>query len=384
MLIVRLKERKEVPILGGHPWIYSGAIEDIKGDSEVGNICRVLDSRGRFVCQGFFNPYSQISVRVLSLGKEKIDRGFFMQRIKAAIGMRASIIHGNTNSFRIVNAEGDGIPGLFADIYSDVVVVQFLCPGIERYRDTIIDILHETYPDHVIHERSDDRSRHAEGLKPMSMPLYGSLSEGEIEILESDIHYLVDVKRGERTGFYLDHRGNRQVIKSIARDRDVLDLFSYTGGFTLAALTGGAKSVVAVDSSPPALDILKRNMDLNRIPAFSWRSVRADVMGFLSQEKETYDLIICDPPPFPKEQEILEKVIRLSMKRLRPGGIMSITTSFPYTLPPDDMIKNVGRAARSTGRRAKVIARLSQSHDFPYLPNHPQGMHLIGYLLHVE
>ncbi len=384
MLIVRLKERKEAPILGGHPWIYSGAIDDVKGDSKVGSICRVLDSRGRFVCQGFFNPYSQISVRVLSLGKDKIDKNFFMQRIERAISMRSSIIPEDTTGFRIVNAEGDGIPGLFVDIYSGVMVVQFLCPGIERHRDTIIGILNEIYPEHVIHERSDDRSRHVEGLKPLSMPLHGSLPEREIEIVEMGMHFLVDVKRGERSGFYLDHRANRQIIRSIAKDRDVLDLFCYTGGFTVSALRGGARSAVAVDSSAPALDILKRNMDINHIPAFAWRSVRADMLSFLSQDRETYDLVICDPPPFPKEQEILEKITNLAIKRLRPGGIMSFTTSFPYTLPPDDMIKYVARSTRATGRRTRIIARLSQSPDFPYLTSHPQGMHMIGYLLYVE
>jgi len=383
MLIVHLKKRKEMPILGGHPWIYSGAIDGVNGVPEAGSICRVLDSKGRFVCQGFYNPYSQVSIRVLSFEKDSIDRSFFMKRIRKAIDMRKRVVPDNTNCYRLINAEGDRIPGLFVDLYNTVIVMQFLCPGIERHKDTIVDIFRSIYPGYLIHERSDDKSRSPEGLKPYSRPLYGRLPEGEVETVEHGIRFLVDVRTGDRTGFYIDHRNNRKRIAEIAKDKRVLDIFSFTGGFSISALSGGAKSAISVDSSAPALDILKRNMELNRISTFSCRCIKEDALSFLTQDRDMYEIVVCDPPPLPREPDRLTRLYSLAMARVRPGGILMATLSYPYTLPPEDIIRHINDASRDASREIKIIERLCQSSDYPYLPSHPQGIHLSGYMVYV-
>ncbi|HNY66687.1 MAG TPA: class I SAM-dependent rRNA methyltransferase [Deltaproteobacteria bacterium] len=384
MLIVRLKAKKEIPVAKGHPWIFSGAVDKIQGSPEEGSLCRVIDSRGKFVCQGFYNPFSQIAVRVLSRGKEPVDRAFFLQRIKRAVRMRSTLIPADTTCYRLVNGEGDFLPGLVVDFYDKVLVMQFLITGMEEMKGDIVSIFQELYPACAIHERSDVKSRSAEGLRPLSGPLSGSLAEGAVPVLEMGIPFMVDVLTGDRTGFYLEHRSNRARLMQRASGKDVLDLFSYTGSYAIYALKGGAKTVVSVESSSPALALAKKNMEMNKIAPFVWKIVRDDVFRFLQDDRGTYDIIVCDPPAFMKEVDDFEKVLGLALERLKPSGQIFATTYLGSQVTPLDFYRSVQGASEKTSRPVRIIEPLHEGPDFPIQPSHPQGVHLFGHILYVE
>jgi len=385
MLIIQLKQNKEFPVMKGHPWVFSGAVDNVQGSpDEKPGLCRVIDSSGKFVCQGFYSPFSQIAVRVLTCTKEHVDREFLRRRITRCIELRKKIINGNTTCFRLVHSEGDGIPGLIVDIYNDVLVMQFLCAGIEDFKDEVVSIFRDIYPKCMIHERSDIKSRNAEGLRPLSGPLHGELNSGEIKVVENGNPFLVDILTGEKTGFFLDHRHNRERFGSFAAGKDVLDLFSYTGSFSIYAIAGGAKSVVSVDNSSPAQSLLKKNMEINQIKPFVWKHVRDDVSRFLSNERAVYDLIICDPPSFSKDFEEYMKINSLAMARLKPGGILFTTGLLHSQFNSTDMIKAINWASEKASRNARILEPLYQASDFPVLPSHIQGAHLCGYILYVE
>ncbi len=385
MLIIQLKPKKEFPVIKGHPWIFSGAVDNVQGSPDAKPcLCRVIDSSGKFVCQGFYSPFAQIAVRVLTSTKDRIDREFFRQRISRAIELRRHVIGKDTTCYRLVHGEGDGIPGLIADIYRDVIVLQFLCAGMEEFKEEVVGIFSDRYPESVIHERSDVKSRNAEGLRPLSGPLHGELNSGEIEVLESGIPFVVDVLTGERTGFFLDHRHNRQRFGSMASGKDVLDLFSYTGAFSVYALEGGARSVVSVDNSSPAQALLKKNMEINQIKPFVWKHIRDDVVRFLSDDHAAYDLIVCDPPSSSKDFEEYTKINALAMARLKPGGILFTTGLTHSQFNATDLVKAVNWASEKASRNVRILEPLYQSSDFPVLPSHMQGAHLCGYILYVE
>lgn len=384
MLIVRLLPKKDIPVAKGHPWIFSGAVDKVQGSPEEGSLCRVIDSRGKFLCQGFYNPFSQIAVRVLTRGKETVDRAFFAQRIRQAARMRESIIPGDTTCYRLVNGEGDLLPGLVVDFFSQVLVMQFLTTGMEEIKADIVSIFQELYPSCAIHERSDMRARSGEGLRPLSGPLSGSLPEGTVQVLEAGIPLMVDVLTGDRTGFYLEHRINRSKLRDRAAGRDVLDLFSYTGAYAMHALKGGAKSVVSVENSAPALALTKKNLELNKVPPFVWKVVRDDVFRFLQDDRATYDIIVCDPPAFMKEADDFEKVLALALERLRPSGQVFTNTYLGPQVTPLDFYRAVQQAAEKASKSVRIIEPLHEGPDFPIQPSHPQGVHLFGHILYGE
>jgi 23S rRNA (cytosine1962-C5)-methyltransferase len=384
MLIVKLKPRKEIPVFHGHPWIYSGAVEKVQGTPEEERICRVLDSRGLFICQGLYNPLSQIAVRVLTLGKEAIDRKFFDARIKNAIDLRNRVINPDTTCYRLINAEGDLLPGLVVDRYDDVLVIQFINPGMEDFKTDFVEILHNHFPSHVIFERSDTRQRASEGLRPVSGMLYGQKSSSDLQVLEHGMPFLVDIFTGDRSGFYLDQREIRQQAMVYSHDADVLDLFCYTGAFSLYALKGGARSVVSVDSSAPAQALLKKNMEIHKVKPFVWRHNKDDIFRFLNDDQANYDLVICDPPAFNKEYDEHMKVTSLAMARVKPGGFLFSLAQVTSQFSPVDLLKVISRSAKELSRKARIIETLAQSPDFPFLPSHLQGMHLTGFVVHVS
>jgi 23S rRNA (cytosine1962-C5)-methyltransferase len=384
MLIVKLKPRKELPVLGGHPWIYSGAVDKVQGTPEKEHICRVLDSRGHFICQGLYNPLSQIAVRVLTLGKETIDREFLGARVKNAIELRNLIIDKDTTCYRIVNSEGDLLPGLVVDRYQDVLVIQITIPGMEDLKADLVDILKGHFPSHVLFERSDTRLRNSEGLRPTSGMLVGQMDNGDVKVLERGMPFLVDIFTGDHTGFYLEHRDIRQKIMAYSQDKEILDLFCYTGAFSVYAIRGGGRSVVSVDSSSPGQALLKKNMEIHKIKSFIWRHNKDDIFRFLNDDKASYDLVICDPPAFNKEYDEHMKVTGLAMARVKPGGLLFSLAQTTSQFSPTDLLKVISRSAKDLSRKARILEPLSQSPDFPYLPSHPQGMHLTGFVVHVE
>lgn len=383
MLIVQLKPKKEVPVIKGHPWIFSGAVDKVQGSPEETSLCRVLDARGRFICQGFYNPYSQIAIRVLTLGKEAVDRGFFLKRIQEAVRMRKALIAPETTCCRIIHSEGDRIPGLIVDIYDTVLVMQFISTGVEEFKNDIVSIFRELYPQHAIHERSDVRTRSAEGLRPLSGPLFGSMDKGDVMVKESGIPFAVDILTGDRTGFYLDHRDNREKLRKRASGKTVLDLFSYTGAYAVHALKGGAKSVVSVDSSSTAQAFMKRNMEINKVSPFVWKQVREDAFRFLQDDRTQYDIIVCDPPSSLKEGEF-EKIVSLAMERLNPAGLLFAVSYLGPQFTTLDFYRAIHLSAEKASRNVRLIEPLYEGSDFPALPTHPQGIHLFGHILYAD
>ena len=383
MLIVQLKPKKDVPVIKGHPWIFSGAVDKVQGSPEETSLCRVLDARGRFICQGFYNPFSQIAIRVLTRGREPVDRSFFLRRINEAIRMRKALITTDATCYRVIHGEGDGIPGLTVDLYDTVLVMQFISTGVEQFKDDLVSIFHELYPEHAIHERSDTRSRSAEGLRPLTGPLFGGIEKAGVQVREYGLPFVVDVLTGDRTGFYLDHRDNRAALQRMASDKSVLDLFSYTGAYAIHALKGGASSVVSVDSSSTAQALMKRNMEVNKVSPFVWKHVRDDAFRFLQDDRSKYDIVVCDPPPSLKEGDF-EKAMALAMEKLNPSALLFAVSYLGSQFTTLDYYRTVQASSEKASRNVRLVKPLHEGPDFPVLPTHPQGIHLFGHIIYVE
>ncbi|MFH1213485.1 MAG: class I SAM-dependent methyltransferase, partial [Candidatus Neomarinimicrobiota bacterium] len=318
--IILVKKDREKSLLRHHPWLFSGAIEKVAGEPQSGETVELRAHDGRFLGWGAWSPQSQIAVRVWSFDEsEVIDADFFHRRLNQAIAQRKSLlIPGVTDAVRLVNAESDGLPGLIVDRYGDFLVVQFLAAGAEFWRATIVAILAEIcplsgVPVAGIYERSDVNVREKEGL-----PLRKGLLQGEeppefVEIRENSLRFLVDIRNGHKTGFYLDQRDNRQKITEFATGCDVLNCFAYTGGFAIAALQAGAGKVTNVESSDTALDILNRNVVLNGLDAGQVENIQDDVFVVLRKFRDQgrdFDLIVLDPPKFAESKSQLERASR--------------------------------------------------------------------------
>jgi len=397
--IILVKKDREKSLLRHHPWLFSGAIEKVAGEPQSGETVELRAHDGRFLGWGAWSPQSQIAVRVWSFDEsEVIDADFFRCRLNQAIAQRKSLlIPGVTDAVRLVNAESDGLPGLIVDRYGDFLVVQFLAVGAEFWRATIVAILAEIglesdtpvagSPVAGIYERSDINVREKEGL-----PLRKGLLQGEeppefVEIRENSLRFLVDIRNGHKTGFYLDQRDNRQKITEFATGCYVLNCFAYTGGFAIAALQAGAGKVTNVESSDTALDILNRNVVLNGLDAGQVENIQDDVFVVLRKFRDQgrdFDLIVLDPPKFAESKSQLERASRgykdinlLAFKLLRPGGVL-FTFSCSGQMPPELFQKIVADAALDAGKTAQIVARLAQAADHPTALNFPEGHYLKG------
>ncbi len=393
MAKVVLKKGKEKSLLRRHPWIFSGAIKRVEEPFQDGDVVDVVDAKGKFLARGYINTRSQITVRILTWQEEEVDSAFWRRRLEIAIKAREGLfLPGHTESVRLVNAESDGLPGLVVDQYGQYLVVQFLTLGIERWKETITELLWELLKPKGIYERSDVDVRLKEGLEPVAGLLRGEEPPDRLEIRENGLKFWVDVKRGHKTGFYLDQRENRLRVKGFALGKEVLDAFSYTGAFGVYALSGGAKRVVHVDSSEEALEMAKANVELNGFPVRDEDFVRGDVFEVLRkwrQEGRLFDLIILDPPKFAHSKEQGDDAVRgykdinlMAMGLLRPGGIL-FTFSCSGLVPPELFQKAVFWAALDAGREVQVIGKMSQARDHPFSLNFPEGEYLKGLILRV-
>src|SRR3989442_782063 len=326
--------------------MFSGAIAEVNGAQQSGDTVDVRAADGRFLAWAAYSPASQIRARVWSFEEAEIPGpDLFENRIETALALRrAAVPPEATNALRLVHGESDGLPGLVSDRYADTLVVQVLSAGCERWRDALIAILSERSGGARIHERSDTEGRELEGLSARAGMIAGTAADGPLEIVEHGIRYEVDVAAGQKTGFYLDQRDNRARVGLLAEGREVLNGFSYTGGFTLSALAGGARSVLSIDSSAPALGLAKRNLALNGVEANRAEWLQTDVFGALRTlrtEDRQFDFVVLDPPKFaptPKDAERAArgyKDINLNaLKVLRRGGLLAPFSSPPGALPP--------------------------------------------------
>ncbi len=386
-----LKAGREKSLLRRHPWVFSGAIERIDGAPAGGDTLPVTDSLGNFLAWAAYSPASQISARVWSWNPEEtIDGDFFRRRIATAIAGRADL--GKSSSgMRLIHAESDGLPGLIVDCYGDVIVMQVGSAGAERWRETCADILQQICNPVCIYERSDSDSRALEGLEIRNGVLRGALP-ASVEVVEHGLRFGVDVAAGQKTGFFLDQRDNRKLTETLSAGRDVLNCFCYTGGFSLYALRGGAKSVLSMDASGDALRIGEANLLRNGLDASRAEWQEADVfvaLRKLRDQGKSFDLIILDPPKFAPTAAFAEKAARgykdinlLGFKLLRPGGLL-FTYSCSGGINEELFQKIVAGAALDAGVDVQIIHYLHASPDHPVLLSFPEGAYLKGLVLRV-
>ena len=391
---VVLKRGREKPVLNRHPWIFSGAIKNVEGECADGDIVTVVDSRDSFLAQGYLNRRSQITVRLLSwIEEEIIDRGFFRHRLERAIAIRRPLQEDQTtNAYRLVNAESDFLPGLVVDRYNEYLVIQFLTLGIEKWKGEIVSILGELLPSRGIYERSDVEVREKEGLPPATGLLAGQERPALVHIIENGHRFIVDIKQGQKTGFYLDQRENRQKLARYCRGKTVLNCFAYTGAFAVYAAGAGAKKVVNVESSAEALQLAQRNMALNGFDGRDDEYVEGDVFQVLRQyraEGRSFDLIVLDPPKFAYSQSQVQAACRgykdinlLAMQMLRPGGIL-FTFSCSGLISPELFQKVLFGASVDAGRGVQIIEKLTQGFDHPILLSFPESEYLKGFICRV-
>jgi 23S rRNA (cytosine1962-C5)-methyltransferase len=392
--VLRLKPGREKSLLRRHPWVYSGAIASQTGTPDEGETVAIQDSNGNFLAWGAYSPHSQIRVRVWSwLEAEKIDENFFRSRLEAALAARRDLFSDDKQeALRLVHGESDALPGLIVDRYADVLVLQFLSSGAERWRELLVDALVELSGVGNVYERSDVDVRRLEGLPERTGPLRGTLPE-RVQIQEAELKFQVDVVNGHKTGFYLDQRWNRRRVRQLARGKQVLDCFCYTGGFAINALKGGASEVLAVDSSIDALAQGRENLALNELPSEEVEWLEGDVFKVLRNLRDQarqFDLIVLDPPKFAPTAAQAERAARgykdinlLAFKLLRPGGLLA-TFSCSGGVDAALFRKIVAGAALDADVRAQILERLSQDRDHPVGLNFPEGEYLKGLVVRVS
>ena len=381
-----LKPGREKSLRHRHPWIFSGAIEKVEGSPAMGDTVTVSGPDGAFLARAAFNPQSQIRGRVWSFDPaEEVDAAFLRRRLEAAIARRRSLPPGSTG-VRLVHGESDGLPGVVADRYGDVAVLQLLSAGAERWRDAWGPLLMELTGVRSVFERSDVEVRTLEGLQPRVGLLAGE-APGAARIEEDGIAYEVDVAHGQKTGFYLDQRDNRMLARELAGGADVLNAFCYTGGFSLAALKGGASRLESIDTSEEALALAQRNLSLNTLDAAKAEWIAADVFAHLRRYRDQgrkFGLIVLDPPKFaPTEKHVPNasrayKDINLwAMKLLAPGGHL-LTFSCSGAVGPDLFRKIVAGAAADAKVDLQVRRQLGASEDHAVSIHFPEGEYLKG------
>ena len=387
MKAIRLHEGKERSLLRRHPWVFQGSVA--KGKADPGETVRVEAADGRFLAWGAYSPTSMIRVRAWSFDEaERIDAAFFARRIAAAVALRARLPVASSG-VRLVHGEADGLPGLIVDRYGDTLSVQFLSAGAERWRDVIADALLAATGCTRLYERSDSGTRGLEGLEGRSGWLRGE-GDSRLTITEHDWRLQLDVALGHKTGFYLDQRDNRALLARWVRHfglQRVLNCYCYTGGFTVAALAGGAQHVTSVDSSAPALALLADNVALNGFDAARSEALDADVNGFLRQalkDGSAFDAIVLDPPKFAPTASHAERaaraykdINRLALKLLAPGGLL-LTFSCSGGIGAELFHKIVAGAAADAGVDGAILQRLEGACDHPTTLVFPEGEYLKG------
>jgi 23S rRNA (cytosine1962-C5)-methyltransferase len=388
-----LRAGREKSLLRRHPWIFSGAVEHVAGAPVSGDTLPVRDGAGNFLAWAAYNPGSQITARVWSWREdENIDAEFFRRKISSAMEARNKLdLARNSNGLRLIHAESDGLPGLITDRYGDVLVIQIGSAGAERWRDSIANNLQVLCKPVCIYERSDSDSRALEGLELRNGVLRGALP-GNVEVIENGLRFKVDVAAGQKTGFYLDQHDNRALTETLARDKEVLNCFCYTGGFSLYALRGGAKSVLSIDASGDALRIAAENLTRNGLDESRAEWLEADVfqaLRALRDQGRKFDLIILDPPKFAPTAAFAEKAARgykdinlLAFKLLRPGGLLC-TYSCSGGISEDLFQKIIAGAALDAGVDAQIVHYLHASADHPVLLSFPEGAYLKGLVLRI-
>lgn len=387
---VQIRPGRDNALRMGHPWVFAGALQDRSQIHEPGELVEVRAADGSFLGIGTAHPRCTIAVRILSRSPQPIDRRFFVARLERARALRERVraLNGETDSYRLVNGEGDGLPGFVVDVYGSVHVVQCLTAGADRLKASLVDALQELFSPACVYERSVGAVRREEGLADELGVLAGKLPPQPVRIRENGLPFWVDVVQGQKTGFFLDQRDNRALARALACDLEVLNAFAYTGAFSVHAAAGGARSVVSVESSARACELARRNWELAEF-SVPHEVIGADVFEFLRETDRSFDFLILDPPALVKRKPELSRGGRAyydlhtwALRRARPGAwLMTFSCSQHVTLPW--FAYTLQKAAAHTGREVQILRTLGAGPDHPTLVAHPEGSYLKGLLARV-
>ena len=381
MTTVTLHRGKEQRVYGGHPWVFRSDIASVEGAYQNGDVVRVVSDRGRFLAMAVYNPVSQISLRILSHRDEPINEAFIRARVKRAVDYRRSFA--DLKSCRMLFAESDGLPAVIADSFGDVIVLQSLCLGMEQFKSIIVDELVRELNPMGVYERNDVPVRTLEGMREQTGLLYGEVPD-RVEIVENGVRFWVDVKEGQKTGFFLDQKENRAAIAPFAKDARVLDCFTHTGSFALHAARYGAREVIGVDISDYACEFATENARLNGFEdRVRFECANAfDYLHAAQDQHEQFDMVVLDPPAFTKTRSAVESALRgykeinlRGMKLVRDGGYLVTCSCSQHVLPSifQQMLLDAQKDARVQLRQ---IEFRTQGRDHPILPSSPETQYL--------
>jgi 23S rRNA (cytosine1962-C5)-methyltransferase len=394
MIDVILKKGKEKAVLQRHPWVFSGAIEKVKGKPANGDVVQLLNAQGEFMAYGFYNDQSRVTLRLLEWNKDvQVDEAWFREKVAIAVKSRDSILAKGNNTCRLIFSESDYLPGLIVDKYAGHLAVQVLTSGIQNVMPVIIDELKKLLNPESISDKSDNASRAHEGLaEAENKVLAGSPPPELVEVLENNVVYGINITEGQKSGFYCDQRDNRHVLAMHARNKKVLDCFCYTGGFTLNSLKEGAASVTSVDSSALAIETLAENIRLNKLDATKHTAIKSDVNTQLRKfrdEGEKFDVIVLDPPKYAPSRSALTRASRaykdlnrLGMLLLNEGGLLA-TYSCSGAMDMETFKQVIAWAALDAGKQVQFIYQFHQPEDHPVRASFPEGEYLKGLLCRV-
>ena len=371
-----LKPGREESLLGGHLWIFSGALQQPPRWIEAGGLVDVKSSTGQFVARGYYNPRTDIAIRILTHSiEEPIDIEFLRRRIRSAMEVRQVLDAIQTNMYRLIHAEGDGLPGLVVDRYADILVAQVHTAGMEHLQPLLVDALMTETGAHGLLLRNNGQARRREGLEVEEPLAVAGEVPAQIAVRENGVQFLVDPWQGQKTGFFIDQRDKRQAIRKYARGKRVLNCFSYTGGFSVyAALSSPTTSVTSVDISSPAIEKAQQHFTLNNLDPEAHQFVVADVFDYLEQAQsmeERFDVVILDPPAFAKTQGARAQALKayrrlnmLGMQVVRPGGML-LTCSCSGVVGLDDLLGVLSQAAQRLHRSVQLLEVYTHSVDHP-------------------
>jgi len=393
MVEIILKKGKEKAAIQRHPWVFSGALDKIKGKPEDGEVVKTIAFDGEFLAYGFFNSNSRVAIRLLEWDESiTVDQTWFSNRLKQAISARKSVLNDETNTCRLVFSEADFLPGLIVDQYADFLSMQISSSGIDRMKQDIVEILKTELSPKGIFEKSDATARNHEGLALENGLLWGENPPEFLEVKENGIRYNINIAEGQKSGFYCDQRDNRQVLASYTNGKKVLDCFSYSGGFSLNSLAKGAAKVVSVDSSALAVDTLKQNVALNGFDTEKVTAIQSDVNKQLRAFKESgemFDVIVLDPPKYAPSRSALDRAARaykdlnrLGMLLVEKGGLLA-TFSCSGAVDIETFKQIIAWAALDAGKEVQVVKQFCQPEDHPVRISFPEGEYLKGLLLRV-
>ncbi|RYG07734.1 MAG: class I SAM-dependent rRNA methyltransferase [Chitinophagaceae bacterium] len=394
MVEIKLKKGKEKAVLQRHPWVFSGAVDKIKGKADNGDVVKVTDASGDFLAYGYFNDQSRVAIRLIEWKEDReIDELWYEEKINQAVAARAELLKAkDTNTVRLIFSEADFLPGLIVDKYADFLSVQILSTGIEKAKDIIIDKLCKAVQPKGIFDRSDATARTHEGITAENGLLWGEAPAEFIAVKENGITYHINIAEGQKSGFYCDQRDNRLLLAAYAKGKSVLDCFSYSGGFSLNALQNGASEVTSVDSSALAIETLKQNIELNKFVKHKHTALQSDVnkqLRAFKEEGKKFDIVVLDPPKYAPSRSALDRAARaykdlnrLGMLLLEPGGLLA-TFSCSGAVDIETFKQIIAWAALDAGREVQIIKQFSQPEDHPVRISFPEGEYLKGLLLRV-